>query len=140
VSNHFNGGSGSLGLGLSGETVPPGLDYFGHIFWVSAAFFGIAGALALKNNLTPFPEPLSHARLVQHGIYAYIRHPLYTCVVCAALGWALVWHSGPAFIIALVMVPFFESKARAEERWLQERFAEYSDYANRTKRFFPWIY
>jgi protein-S-isoprenylcysteine O-methyltransferase Ste14 len=35
-----------------------------------------AGTMAIGKNLTPFPKPADHAKLVQHGIYSRIRHPL----------------------------------------------------------------
>ena len=107
---------------------------------VAGAAFGIAGALALGRNLTPFPKPLPQARLVRQGIFARIRHPLYTSVVFASIGWALVWHSWPALLAALVLVPFFGAKARHEERRLGERFPEYADYIRDTRRFIPWVY
>jgi protein-S-isoprenylcysteine O-methyltransferase Ste14 len=37
-------------------------------------------------------------------------------------------------------MPFFDLKARREERWLRERFADYDDYARRVKRFIPGFY
>ena len=50
------------------------------VFLLGAAVFGVAGAFALGRNLTPFPRPSINTRLVQHGIYAWTRHPLYTAV------------------------------------------------------------
>lgn len=100
----------------------------------------IAGAVALRKNLSPFPEPVAHARLVQHGIYAKIRHPLYTSVILAAFGWALIGLSWPAALVAAVLVPFFHAKSRREEELLRARFPEYLEYMARTRRFLPWIY
>lgn len=103
-----------------------------------ASGVALAGALALGRNLTPFPKPGEHAPLVRHGIYAVIRHPLYTSVIAAALGWALVWQSWPALLVAASLIPFFHAKARREERWLREKFPEYADYERQVRRFFPW--
>ena len=100
----------------------------------------LAGAMALGRNLTPFPKPSDSAQLVRHGIYAVIRHPLYTSVIAVALGWALVWQSWPALLVAVMLVPFFHAKARHEERWLREKFPDYADYERRVRRFIPWIY
>jgi protein-S-isoprenylcysteine O-methyltransferase Ste14 len=94
----------------------------------------------LGENLTPFPKPRSEGRLVRSGIYSRVRHPLYTSVFLAALGWALLWQSWPALLVALSLAPFFEAKARREETWLREQFAEYDDYTRHTHRFLPWIY
>jgi protein-S-isoprenylcysteine O-methyltransferase Ste14 len=74
---------------------------------------------------------------VQHGIYARVRHPLYTSVMLASLGWALIWQSWPAFFAALALLPFFHAKARREEQWLSAQFPGYPDYARRVPRFLP---
>jgi protein-S-isoprenylcysteine O-methyltransferase Ste14 len=101
---------------------------------------GLAGAVSLGRNLTPFPKPSAGARLVQSGIYALIRHPLYTAVFCGSTGWALVWQSWPALLAALALAPLFDAKARREERWLRQHFSGYSDYEKRVRRFIPWVY
>lgn len=98
----------------------------------------LAGVLALRGNLTPFPKPGVRATMVRHGIYAVIRHPLYFSVMAGALGWALVWQSWPGLLAAACLIPFFLAKARREERWLREAFPEYADYERRVSGFFPW--
>lgn len=107
---------------------------------ILAAIFGIAGVRALGRNLTPFPHPTGSARLVQHGIYRFVRHPLYTSVICMALGWALLWKSWPALGLAVLLAVFLSAKARVEERALLQQFPEYLDYKRRVKSFIPWIY
>ena len=98
----------------------------------------LAGALALGRNLTPYPKPGEQAQLVRHGIYAVIRHPLYTSVISVSVGWALVWQSWPALLVALSLIPFFHAKARREERWLRDKFPEYPDYERQVRGFLPW--
>ena len=98
----------------------------------------LAGALALGRNLTPFPKPAEQAQLVRHGIYAVVRHPLYTGVISVSVGWALTWQSWPALGVAITLIPFFHAKARHEERWLRKKFTEYADYEKRVHRFIPW--
>ena len=65
------------------------------------AAFGIAGALVLGRSRTMFPKPRENATLVRHGIYARVRHPLYTSVMLLSLGWGVIWESWPACIAAL---------------------------------------
>lgn len=98
----------------------------------------LAGAVAIGRNLTPFPKPVEQATLVRHGVYRVIRHPLYTSVIAAALGWALVWGSWPAVVVAAILIPFFHAKARHEERWLRQKFPEYAAYEQQVPRFLPW--
>jgi len=112
----------------------------GVVLMVVGAGVALAGAMALGRNLTPFPKPSAQAQLVRHGIYAMIRHPLYTSVIAVALGWALVWQSWPALLVAVTLIPFFSAKARREERWLREKFPEYVAYEQRVRRFIPGIY
>ena len=99
-----------------------------------------AGARALRKNLTPYPKPSFNAKLTRDGIYAHLRHPLYTSVVLVFLGWALFRGSGPALLIAFLLIPFFAAKANREEHWLRQQFPDYVQYAKQTRRFIPWIY
>ena len=105
--------------------------------FIAGGYFGIAGVAVLGRNRTPFPQPREGSQLVQHGVYAQVRHPLYASVMLASLGWSLIWQSWPALIAALTLIPFFHLKARCEERWLRDSFAEYANYARNVPRFLP---
>jgi protein-S-isoprenylcysteine O-methyltransferase Ste14 len=109
----------------------------GWLLLLIAALCGIGGAVALGRNLSPFPQPSPEARLIQKGIYGLIRHPLYTALMCGAVGWALVRESWPALGTALVLIPFLGAKARVEEQWLRRQFPEYAEYERRVGRFLP---
>ena len=99
--------------------------------------FGIGGLIVLGRNRTPFPQPREGSKLVQRGIYGVVRHPLYTSVMLASLGWALIWQSGLALAVALAQIPFFAAKAAREERWLRGKFPDYAVYVTRVPRFLP---
>ena len=130
-----------LGLSvLHPGTGPAVWRYAGALVLVSAAAIAVAGAKSLGRNLTPFPKPADHAKLVQCGIYAKIRHPLYTAVILAGFGWALVWLSWPALLAAAALIPFFHAKSCREEDFLRLKFPGYREYEGRTRRFIPWIY
>ncbi len=126
-----------LGVLAHGDWTQPTLMTAGAGLLVVGGYFGITGVLVLGRNRTPYPRPRAGSDLVQHGIYARVRHPLYTSVMLASLGWALVWQSATSFMAALVLVPFFHAKARREERWLCEKFPGYPEYAERVPRFVP---
>ncbi len=127
-------------IGWNGQWQSLGLTFCGVGLLLIASVCGICGTVALGRNLTPFPKPAADSRLVQSGIYGFMRHPLYTSVFCGSLGWALAWRSWPALCAALALGPLFDAKARREECWLRQRFAEYADYARRVRRFIPWVY
>jgi protein-S-isoprenylcysteine O-methyltransferase Ste14 len=104
------------------------------------AWAGLGGSRDLGAQCTPFPRPKDVGKLITTGIYARVRHPLYLSVIALGFAWALLWRSGPATALAVLQLPFFDLKARREERWLRARYAEYADYARRVKRFIPGIY
>lgn len=108
--------------------------------FVIGAVLGVLGVRHLGRNRTPYPQPLAEAQLVTAGVYGWVRHPLYASLIYAGLGWAGIWHSTPALVIAVINLFFFDAKARCEERWLREKFPEYADYARRVKRFVPCVY
>ena len=134
------GAIGILGITNRNESGHRLLLLAGTVFLVAAAFCGFAGIAALGRNLTPFSKPSATAQFVQHSVYALTRHPLYTAIFCAAVGWALVWQSWPALAVSLELGVFFDAKARHEERWLRQQFPAYADYGRRVQRFIPWIY
>ncbi|SDX95347.1 Protein-S-isoprenylcysteine O-methyltransferase Ste14 [Allochromatium warmingii] len=102
--------------------------------------FGAFGMLHIRDYLTPLPYPVDHSQLVKHGVYAWVRHPLYSSQLLAALGWTLYSLSLPHLMILIIGFIFFDYKARKEEAWLTERHPEYADYARSVHKFVPWIY
>lgn len=112
----------------------------GAALFVLGAVVGVWGVQSLGGSRTPNPTPKTDAQLVQHGIYRLLRHPLYSSVMLASLGWALLWQSEAALVHAVVLCVFFDAKARLEERLLLAKFPEYEAYRGRTWRFVPWVY
>jgi len=86
------------------------------------------------------PEVHPDARLIMNGPYRFIRHPMYTsvllfavCAVAADFSWLRL---GVITALAATMV----LKLLYEERLLDEHFAGYADYRNRSWRIIPWIF
>lgn len=86
--------------------------------------------------------------LITHGIYSYIRHPLYTGAVLVELGVGLVLfnyyaNSHPLILIGiaaafLYMIPFNVVLAGRETQKMREKFgAEMDAYAARVRPFIP---
>ena len=97
------------------------------------------GVRDLGANLTPLPYPSADAQLVETGIYAKVRHPIYGGIILGGVGWALLTASPAALVLAAILVPFFWLKSSVEERWLEQRFAGYDAYRGRTSRFIAWL-
>lgn len=109
----------------------------GAVLFVAAGIIGVTGVVQLGRNRTPFPRPRPDSRLIQSGVYGWCRHPLYLSVLMASVGWALLFQSAPSLLLAAALLPFFNAKARREEQWLREAFADYETYERRVGRFFP---
>jgi protein-S-isoprenylcysteine O-methyltransferase Ste14 len=101
---------------------------------------GGMGVLQIRAYLTPLPYPVDHNRLVRHGVYAVVRHPLYSSQLFVALGWVVFSLSLSHLVILAVGCFFFDFKAGKEERWLAERHPDYADYARGVHKLIPWIY
>lgn len=79
-------------------------------------------------------------QLVTAGPYSYLRHPLYTGMLIAMAGTALISGQLGAAIGFACGVLFLSAKARREERILEEEFGPgYADYRSRTGRLLPRI-
>jgi protein-S-isoprenylcysteine O-methyltransferase Ste14 len=99
----------------------------------------IAGARALGRSLTPATEPLAEGRLIQTGIYARIRNPIYAGVILVLAGYTLWWTNWRlALIVGWIVMLYLGGKSRTEERKPAARFPEYEAYRRRVPKFFPF--
>jgi protein-S-isoprenylcysteine O-methyltransferase Ste14 len=81
-------------------------------------------------------------RLITHGVYRRVRHPMYVAIFLYSLGQALVvpnWVAGPSYLITFAIL--FALRFRAEERMMLEEFGdEYASYMAKTKRLVPGLW
>lgn len=112
----------------------------GGVVVILGGALAVTGLLGLGRNLSPLPHPKAEAALVETGIYGWMRHPIYSGLIAGCLGWALLFNSGLTLLLAGLVFVFFDFKARREERALRERFTAYQGYAQRVRRFIPFIY
>jgi len=79
-------------------------------------------------------------RLVRSGPYRVVRHPIYSGLLLAVAGTALVvgeWRGLAALGLAVVA---FVHKSRIEERRMRDTFPEYDAYRRTTPSLLPYIY
>lgn len=98
------------------------------------------GFFSLGEALTPFPRPLDGAVLHRQGAFRLMRHPIYTGVILASLGWTLWWLCWIGVLPVLALAVFFDRKAAYEEIWLRKKYRGYADYARRVKKFIPGVF
>jgi protein-S-isoprenylcysteine O-methyltransferase Ste14 len=135
-------------LMLAAAALPP---WLGHIASGPFVILGIvilaAGAAVhmwswqgLGHSFTAFPKPLESGTLSSSGAYGLARHPLYTSLMLAAAGWAILWESVAGAICVALLFVFFDLKSRREEKWLETKYPDYPAYRSRVKRFIPFLY
>lgn len=98
------------------------------------------GFISLGDALTPFPRPLDDTVLHRQGAFRLMRHPIYSGVILASLGWSGWWLSATGLLPVLLLAVFFDRKAAYEETWLRKKYPGYADYARRVKKFIPGVY
>jgi protein-S-isoprenylcysteine O-methyltransferase Ste14 len=98
------------------------------------------GVWDLRHSFSVFPRPVAGGPLIESGAYRLIRHPIYSGLVLAAIGWGLVTGSLVVIGASGLLFLVFAGKSRREELWLSAEHPEYGAYQRRTKRLIPWIY
>ena len=80
-------------------------------------------------------------RIVDSGIYAYTRNPMYLGHMIFMLGLAVTFWSWLALLLLGLHVIWFERRAMEDEARLKEIFGQpYADYHRRVKRWIPYVY
>ena len=108
---------------------------------VLGGVIGLWAFLAMGlGNIRAFPEIPQHGRLVVHGPYRWVRHPMYTSVLVITLAW-MVEHPLPfrmGLWVGLVVTLWV--KLGYEEQLLLKRFPSYEQYRKGTKRLIPFLF
>ena len=81
-------------------------------------------------------------RVIQHGIYAYLRHPSYTGMILVVLSYVTLFSSFYGYLaFTILFLPGLLNRIKVEERALRKELGqEYRDYCSRVKRLIPFIY
>lgn len=80
-------------------------------------------------------------RIVQTGIYAWTRNPMYLGHFIYITGLAITFQSIPAILLLIFLLAWNQPRVRRDEERLKELFgAEYEDYRQRVKRWIPGVF
>ncbi len=96
----------------------------------------LAGMLTLKSAFSIFVQARVH---IQHGIYRFIRHPLYLGESLTTIGFCLLSVSWFNLFLALLFVILQRVRAALEEKKLAFAFPDYLEYKKSTGLYFPKI-
>lgn len=114
---------------------PPWIRWLGGVVLIVGIVRLVGGIRSLGPNLTPGTEPLPQAELVTSGAYGRVRHPIYGGIVLLLTGYTLAWSNWTlTLVFGWIALQYFQAKARAEERWLRQRFPAYEAYMRRVSR------
>lgn len=92
-----------------------------------------------SDSLSPFPAATESSTLKTTGIYAEMRHPLYTSLMLIMLGLSISTDSASRLLLTIVLGLLLEVKSEKEEEFLVEKFPEeYPAYREKvSNKFFP---
>lgn len=90
---------------------PDVLDVLGIILMIGGLALVLIALVSLGPALTPSPVPQGTAALRTQGIYSVVRHPVYSGILVAALGFTLAVGSLWQVLLWVVLAAFFYAKA-----------------------------
>ena len=114
--------------------------------WTASAIFLLAYLMwgeVLRENawLSRTVEVQEGQRVVDHGLYGVVRHPMYSASVLLFLSMPLVLNSPLSFLVMLCYLPLSAKRIRNEEKLLKKELPGYEEYMERVKyRLIPFIW
>ena len=103
--------------------------------------FSVWARIYLGRNWSGTVTVKQQHELIRGGPYAYVRHPIYTGLLLAFIGTAIVRGEMAWCARGADRVRGLWRKLRLEERWMIETFGdEYRRYRERTAALIPFIF
>jgi protein-S-isoprenylcysteine O-methyltransferase Ste14 len=98
--------------------------------------------LTLKKYFTVDVSILKDHRIIDKGVYKFIRHPAYAGSLLSFLGLGLAFSNWLSTLVIFIPILIaFIYRIRVEEKALVQAFGEeYTNYSKATKRLVPMIY
>ena len=133
-SSHFRG--------FADYTFSPVQAYLGIAVWVGALWLFYRTHRDLGHNWSVSLDLRESHTLVTSGVYAYVRHPMYSGFWLMAGAQALMlpnWIAGPAGLVGFGTL-FFGRVFREEDMMIAGFGDQYRAYMRRTARVVPWLF
>jgi len=91
-------------------------------------------------NFNIRPDPRQGGRLVRHGPYRWIRHPMYSALLLAGVACTRAAGDLTSLLALGALALVLGLKARVEERALVLQHPDYRSYQQQSWRFVPFVY
>ena len=116
--------------------------FIGLILVVAGLVIRWNAILKLKKSFTVDVSVKKDQKIIQDGVYKFVRHPSYSGSLLSFFGLSLIFTN--VFTILIITVPIvfvFLHRIKIEENVLTNVIGtEYFEYAKRTKKIIPFIY
>ena len=130
---------------LAPEVLPIAADPFalrmtGLVLYTLGLATAVTGRIQLGWNWSDIEQAhvkRGHA-LVSHGLYRFVRHPIYTGDLLLLLGLELSLNSW-CVLAAAALAVYIRRRAIREEGQLRQALPGYDQYCSRTTRFLPFL-
>lgn len=107
---------------------------------VAGVAFAIWARLSIGRNWSGVVTVKEEHELIRRGPYAWIRHPIYTGLIAAMIGTALVIDRWACVLATFILATSFVFKSRIEEQFMRRTFGpDYEEYCGHTGAFLPRI-
>ena len=133
-----------LGLILSYYNLIP-VYKFDSLYWL---FIGLAVVLILDGaflwlaavKLSNITDKIENNQLITDGVYALVRHPIYSAWLQLATVLILLSQNVYLLILPVIFWALLSlAMKKTEEKWLLDKFGnEYANYCKATNRFIPF--
>jgi protein-S-isoprenylcysteine O-methyltransferase Ste14 len=128
---------------LFSRFLPQGIDgYWLGVMLVAAGLgFSVWARQYLGRNWSGTVEVKQDHQLICTGPYRFVRHPIYTGILIAFFGTAIVVDQRRGMLAVLIAFGSFWRKLTLEERLMRETFGSaYEKYRARTAALFPYLF
>lgn len=112
----------------------------GLVIAITGTIIRAVGITTLGKYFSAHIEIWDNQRIVEEGIYKYIRHPAYSGNVMQTIGFPLILNAYFSITISIIVIALFVYRIVLEEKVLIEAFPQYREYMKRTKRIIPGIW
>jgi len=117
----------------------PMLRIAGNIGCAAGIVLILSSVIVLRRVIQIAPQPKVGGELIQTGLYRYLRHPIYTGMICCVAGLFLRTPTLWIGAASLAVIVFLFFKARFEEKLLLVAYPDYQIYRRRTSGLFPGL-